>query len=187
MTRVGKIALAAWIALAPSWGRAEDTETSVRLGKPSLVRVSAGPAIALLNGSLGFGFATGAQVHAFGQLYLGVESGFYRWSPTPDNRVSANRVNVIPLLATATYRFTHQSGFHPYLGIAAGGVFASGSLELLNSHNPSREELMFEALFRPGVEIEGFYNVSLFFEPKAGFLGRGNFVFLPELGFSFAL
>jgi hypothetical protein len=85
----------------------------------------------------------------------------------------------LPLMATGIYKFNLPSNptIHPYAGMSMG-------INMLFSSLANR--VVFEMLFRPGVNFDVARNFSLGVETRFGVLD-GSFVFSPQVGATFNL
>lgn len=128
------------------------------------------------------GFQTTFSVmQQYGAFFVGLESGYMRWSPSVRADYTGMKVGqtTIPLLATALYRFENDSGVYPYLG---------GSLGIGLSRRDNGDGNHFEtiAYVRPGVEFEIAEVLSFTIEPRVGLLDD-SFLFAPMVGLSISL
>ena len=172
------------LAMAPT--AKQSSEAAVSSKEPSLVRLSVAPSLAFINGVFGVGAATSITFYTANALFVGFETGFYRWSARSSTGFLSASMTSIPLMATILYRFSiSDSPLHPYAGVAAGVSITFGSVTF-GSSSGSGSALNFEGLLRPGLELEVTPTMALYFEPKFGLLDS-NFLFLPQVGAAFSL
>ena len=137
-------------------------------------RVSFGPALAILKSEIGFGVAATLifKIIRDVPLYVGIESGFYRWGGISTSS--------FPVLATLLYRLRiGESNVTPYMGVSAGVSITAVTAGI------SSTKAQFEGLGRVGVEFELDRQTAIFVEPKLGILDT-SFVFLPTVGIVFS-
>jgi hypothetical protein len=163
-------------------------ETAVTASEGSPLRMMVGPSLAVFGGSVGLGVGASVLYRVQPSLFVGLETGAYRWSASGDlfgTTVSATLWS-IPLQATALYRFDlPQTSVHPYIGASLGGALAIASASGAGVTG-SGSKVFFNGTVRPGVEIDLTPTSSLYVEPKFGLLSD-EFIFLPQVGISFSL
>lgn len=146
--------------------------------------ITLAPSFAVLQGVLGFGggldlmFKTSQNL----PLYVGLESGFYHFF-VGDNYISST-LNTVPAMISAMYQFEiPESKFHPYLGISVGASLDWGQLNYFG-WSYYNTQVLFMGLVKPGFAIALTPGVDFSVEPKLGLI-KDQFIFLPQLGFSF--
>src|SRR5262249_31531347 len=136
-------------------GASEETVT-LRAKMPKLASVGAGLALYQGRTGLSVGLTASTQVMKNTPIFVGLDTGVNYYNNANGLTSQAG----IPLLPSAFYRFTFNDapGLHPYMGISMGAfVWVSG-----------RNEVNFEYLFRPGLDIQVAKNVAFNFESKFG-------------------
>lgn len=129
-----------------------------------------------------YGFAVGS-----GQIFAGLESGFYHASPSTGITGTSYSVNMIPIQATGSYEFQVSRSIKLSAGASLGIGIGSGSASADNNLFPgvdltaySRSGTSFMWSARPGMVLNDTFVAVL---P----LGTtdGSFYFLPSIGARF--
>lgn len=143
------------------------------------VELTVAPGLLVASGITAFSIDINAVTRVTHDLpiYVGLDTGmmFYSVGVSP---LSATVVG-LPLMATGIYKFHIPTNptIHPYAGMSMG-------INMLFSSLANR--VVFEMLFRPGVNFDLAKNFSLGVETRFGVLD-GSFVFSPQVGATFSL
>ena len=186
---VAAVVVASPLVASPSLSlEASDTNSD----QPA-ARIAVAPALAIMSGEVGGGFDAGVTFRTNSPIYVGFQTGVYRWSASATSSTGISHASlsatVIPLMATALYRFETNSAVHPYIGLSLGAALATGYASVSyqdDSSSASASKIFFQGLVRPGVEFDLTPGMALTVEPKFGVL-KDEFVFLPHLGLSFSI
>ncbi len=156
--------------------------------------MSLGPTLGLLEDTVGYGLGMDLLFDASSDrsISFGLHTGFIRWSDSASNSsmsISASLTS-IPILATAMFRGSPDSGVHPYFGVSAGISITTASVSATvgeESGSGSASEVFFQGFARPGLEFGRWDGGTTFFmEPKVGLL-KDQFVFAPTIGANFRI
>jgi len=151
--------------------------------------VSVGTGLGFMSGSTAFLLNAGITTEVSPELplWVGFDTGFNFWGSTLSTSTTG-----IQLLPTAVYKIALPSTdrIRPFAGLSMGPNILVSSTSLssggLTINSSSSTRVVFEILFRPGVEFDLSHLIALTFEPKFGILD-GHFIFAPQAACVFRL
>jgi hypothetical protein len=162
--------------------------STTNTGNSDSWRLGVGPTLGLMSSTVGYGGTVSGEYQLSSlPLSIGLQSGYVRFPASTSVGAGLTlgvNVNLIPVLATATYYLPMQ-GFTPYLGVGVG-VSITPTSASLGGASASQTTVYFMFIGKPGVEFAVASGMDVYVEPDLGIF-NSTFLFIPTVGIKFKL